>query len=291
MYRVIKQINEDNSTIIATNPAFLAAHNAFKAKLSALITTVTAELQIITGIATDKTTLKKNLAQTTADICNLISAYASATNNNTLLAAVSFPYSDIVRIKDDKIHEFCQNIYGLASTNATALVPYGITTGMLSAFQQAITDYATIVPKPKSAKAAKAAYTKSIKTQMKDIDDLLKKQLDKLLTAFKATKSDFYNTFRAGRVIIDPSTTVTQIKGKITDSFTKTPIPGVSVEITGPKNYSVKTNVRGIFTQKPMDNGLYNININIPNYQPVTVNDYTAKLGKINKLNITLTSL
>ena len=33
MYRVIKQICEDNTTIVSTNPAFLATYNIFKAKL------------------------------------------------------------------------------------------------------------------------------------------------------------------------------------------------------------------------------------------------------------------
>lgn len=288
MYRVVKQVCDDNTTIVSGNAAFLAAFNSYKAKLSVLITTVTSELQIITGIATDKTTLKKNLSQSAADICNLVSAYASAVNNNTILAAVNFTYSTLFKIKDDKIHETCQNIYNTANSNAAALVAYGITPAMLTAFQQAITDYATIVPKPKSAKAARAAFTKSINLQMKDIDALLKKQLDKLLTAFKPTKPDFVNTFKAGRVIIDPNSTVTQLKGKIIDALTKTPLMGAVVEITGAKSYTCKTNKLGFFTQKPIDQGEYTLTITLDGYQTIIISNYKAKLGQINKQVIEL---
>lgn len=288
MYRVIKQVCDDNTTTVSSNAAFLAAFNSYKAKLSVLITTVTSELQVITGIATDKTTLKKNLAQSAADICNLVSAYASAVNNNTILAAVSFSYSTLYKIKDDKIHETCQNIYNTAYANAAALVSYGVTTAMLSAFQQAITDYATIVPKPKSAKAARTAFAKSINLQMKDIDALLKKQLDKLLTAFKPTKPDFVNTFKAGRVIIDPSTTVTQIKGKVIDALTKEPLMGAVIEVTGPKSYTLKSNNKGNFAKKPVDPGEYTLTITLDGYQPITISNYKAKLGQINKQVIEL---
>jgi len=288
MFRVIKQICEDNTIIVSTNPAFLATYNIYKAKLSTLIGTVTSELQVITGIAADKTTLKKNLSQSAADICALIFAYASSISNNTMRDAVSFTYTDLFKIKDDKIHETCQNIYNLANTNAAALVPYGISPTMLSAFQQSITDYANIVPKPKSAKAQRAAYTKSINTQTKEIDKLLTEQLDNLITVFKVSKPDFVNTFRSGRVVIDPNSTVTQLKGKIIDSLTKLPLQGALIEITGAKNYTCKTNKLGFFTQKPIDQGEYTLTITLDGYQTITITTYKAKLGQINKQIIQL---
>lgn len=291
MYRTVRQICDDNPTTVASNPAFSAAYATFKAKLSALNITITAYLQIITGIATDKTTLKKNLCTSTTDICKLISAYASSINNNTLLEAVNFTYSDLYKIKSDKIHEFCQNIHDLAVANAPALIPYGITNALLLSFQQAITDYTNIAPKPQSAKATKKSLNKSINTQTKDIDTFLETQLDKLIIVFKPTKIDFVNTFIAGRVIIDPNSTTTQIKMQILDSMTKTPLKGATVQINGPKSYTLKTNVRGYFTQKPIDPGEYNITITLDAYQPLTIDLYKAKLGKINKQKIELISL
>ncbi len=143
MYRTIKQLCDDNATTVALNAAFLAAFNIYKAKLSTLITTVTSESLVIKGIAIDKAVFKKNLCQSTADIAAIIFAYASFINNNTLKQSINFSYSELFRIKDDLLAPTCQNIFNAASTNSAALVSYGITAPMLTAFQASITDYST----------------------------------------------------------------------------------------------------------------------------------------------------
>lgn len=291
MYRSIKQLCDDNATTIATNTAFLGAFNTYKAKLSTLITTATSESQIITGIAVDKTVAKKNLCQLATDISAIVFAYASSVNNNTLKNGVSLPFSDLFKLKDDQLPLTCQNIHGLATTNATALVPFGITAAMLTTLQTSITDYSTAVPKPKTAKSVKSTYTKNIKLLIKEIDTILKDQMDKLVVAFKPTKPDFVTSFKNARVIIDPAKTTTQLKGKVVDFGTKLPVKGAIVQIAGITSSSITTTKAGIYTQKPTMPGTYTITVTAEGYQQEVLTGVVVKTGQINKQDVKLTEI
>lgn len=291
MYRSTKQLCDDNATTVATNTAFQTAFNTFKVKLSTLITTATSESQVISGIAVDKSVAKKNLCQLATDISAIVFAYASSINNNTLKNGVNFAYSDLLRLKDDQLPLTCQNIHGLATVNATALTPFGITTAMLTTFQTSITDYSTAVPKPKTAKSVKATFTKNIGILIKDIDAILKDQLDKLVVAFKPTKPDFVNSFKNARVIIDPSKTTTQLKGKILDASTKLPIKGAIVEILGATTSTIISTKAGVYTLKPANAGIHTIKVTAEGYNPITTDELTVKTGQINKQDIKLTEI
>ena len=288
MYRTIKQLCDDNATTVALNAAFLAAFNIYKAKLSTLITTVTSESLVIKGIAIDKAVFKKNLCQSTADIAAIIFAYASFINNNTLKQSINFSYSELFRIKDDLLAPTCQNIFNAANTNSAALVSYGITAPMLTAFQASITDYSIAVPKPRTAKSVRATYTKNIGIAMKDIDLILKEQMDKLVVAFKPNKPDFLNSYKTARIIIDPNSTTTQLKGKVIDNLTKLALKGAKIEIMTAPSTNVFTNLLGNYVQKPLIAGTYKIIITLLGYETITIDNLNIKLGQITKQNFAL---
>lgn len=288
MYRTVKQICDDNATTVATNVAFLAAFNSFKAKLSSLITSVTAESQVIRGIAVDKNVLRKNLCQSATDISAIIFAYASSINNNTLKQSVNFSFSDFYKTKDELIAPTAQNIHTIATTNATALVPYGISPAMLTSFQTAINDYSASVPKPRTALSVKATFTKNIRVLINDIDLVLKDQMDKIIPAFKPSKPDFYNSFKSARIIIDPSKTTTQLKGNITDITTDLPIKNAKIELSGSQIIDINTTKSGRYIQKPIANGLYNMTVSAEGFKTKIISDYKVILGQVNRLDIQL---
>lgn len=288
MYRIVKQLCDDNATSVAQVLAFQTSFNIFKAKLSSLILTVASESQVISGITIDKKVAKKNLCQTTADIAALVFAYASSINNNTLKQSVNYPYSDLYKIKDDLLSPTCQNIHALATANATALATYGITAGMLTTFQTAITDYSTAVPKPGTAKSVKATYTKNIRNLIKEIDALLKDQMDKTVVAFKPTKPDFLNSYKTARTIIDPNTTTTQLKGKVIDSVTKLPLKGANIEINANPIINILSNKLGNYIAKPLTAGTYKVTISLEGYESIIIDALNIKLGQITKQDFAL---
>lgn len=153
-----------------------------------------------------------------------------------------------------------ENIYGAANTNSAALVSYGITAPMLTAFQ-AVMMITAQQYQNHDTKSVKATFTKNIGIAIKDIDLLLKDQIDKLVVTFKPTKPDFLNSYKTARIIIDPDTTTTQLKGKVIDHITKLPIKGAKIEFMTPPITLVFTNLLGNYAQKPLAAGTYKVSV------------------------------
>lgn len=291
MYRTVKQFCDDNNTTVASNAAFLAAFNNFKAKLASLSTAVASESQVISGITADKAALRRNLCTTAADIAALVSAYATANNNQVLKQSVNFRFSDLMRLKDELLAPNCQNIYAAANTNATALVNYGITAAMLTVFQTAITDYSAIVPKPRTAHSVRSTHTLNIGLLVREIDALLKEQLDQLIVAFKTTKPDFCASYKTARIIHDPITTTTQLKGKVMDRQSNISLSGATITMSGTANVSTTTNKFGHYLKKPLPAGEYTLTVSLPGYQDRVIEHVQIKLGQVNHQDILLQAM
>ena len=284
MYRSVQQLCNDNATITKTNAAFDQSLKALAAKITNIIGAATFESQVISGITIDKTISKKNLCQNTADIAAIIFAYASNTKNNTLQQAVKYSVSDLLRIKTDLLVPTCKNIYNAANNNLTALATYGITATMLKSLQTSMDDYSAAIPKPQTAKSIKSTHTDNIKTLIKETDELLKTQLDKLIVTFKTASPNFVSAYKKARTIIDPTTSTTQIKGLVIDAKTNQPIPQATISIIGITSAETLTTKSGNFTIKPVSAGEYKITITAAGYTNYTNETLTVKQGRITKI-------
>lgn len=215
MYRATETVLNDNIAIWTGNALFTTVKTALSAKIAALLTARQRQQEIITGIATDKQVLRKIMTTKAGSIAAKVVIYAEDTNNNELLNEVKVGNSRLDKERDDAIAGICQNILDHANDNLVALAAYGITAPMLADLQTAITTYAAKVPKPRVAQAAKKAVTTEITNLIKDIDKTLKVRVDKLMEDYKTTETEFYNTYKSAREIIDLGATHTKMEVKI----------------------------------------------------------------------------
>jgi len=206
MYKSVEAHCNTNQTIIATSVAFLASFNAFVAKLASLFTNETSAQKKTKGVALDKDGLKQVLIQAAYDIASVVFAYASKTKNETLRQSVSFTITDLDRLKDEFIVPVCTNIKAAANTNLTALADYGVTAAKLTALQTAMDNYAGATPKPRLAKTQKTTDNKNVRAIMKEIDDILKNEMDKTVVVFRAANPNFVTKYTEVRKIVDPGT-------------------------------------------------------------------------------------
>lgn len=288
MYRSIQQLCNDNTSIITTSTAFENAFKAFSIKVTNLINTATSEAKITRGIVIDKDLTKKTLCQYTTDLAAIVFAYANNTKNNTLKQAVNYSNSDLLHMKPNLLISTCNNIYTAANNNLAALASYNITAPILSILQTAIDNYSTAAPKPKTAKSLKATSTVNIKTLIKETDDILKNELDKLVVSFKYTNPDFVTAYKKTRTIIDPVTSTTQIKGTITNAATNNPVIAAKISITGTASAEATTDKAGNFTIKPIAPGQYKITITAKEYTDYIEENLIVKLGQATTVEIAL---
>ena len=231
MYNAVLTHIEANAVITATVPAFATVATTLRTTYDNIIDAAQQETLAITGITMDKTQARLALCNEAAGIAAAIFAYASSISDNEMKEQVNYPVSKLQNTNDELLIPVCNNILSIATTNAAAIIPYGVSAARVTAFEDIIEDYQNLIPNPRNAVSNRSAVRTSIKNLFKDADLMLKSQLDKLALQFKTTEEDFYNTYRNNRIILDAATSNTQATGTITDSVTNQPIPNVTINV------------------------------------------------------------
>ncbi len=288
MYRAVEKHCDDNAAIVGTVVAFGAALTDFKTKIASIISTEQLSALVITGIAEDKFVLKQDLCQKASDVASIIGAYASAISDNTMAEQVAFPFTKLLKTRDDQLGPLCQNILDIGNAHSGPLKDYGLSAANLTALQTAIGDYSASTPKPRTAMSQRKTYLSNLKDIFAATDTVLKKQMDKLIVNFKASNPDFVKEYKSNRVIIDPGTTTTQLRGTVTNKANNSLVAGATISIVEASK-TVKSNATGKYSVKPVPPGTYTINASAAGFDPFTAIGVSAKLGVATTFNIELT--
>lgn len=291
MYRATQSVCNENAPVFSGNAAFTAAFEEFETKIENIISTEQQNAVVITGIAADKNISKEVLCEKAAEIASVIYAYASTVGNNTLKNEVDFPYSKLIRLRDELTAPNCQNIHDKGEENLAALADYGITAQMLADLQEFINRYSADTPKPRSAISNRKTTTANLAALFEQTDQILKERMDKIVVVFRSANPAFVETYENARRIVDPATTTTQLKGKVTDKTTSDPIKTATVTAVRTENgsngetFTAATDANGDYQIKPITHGKYTITITADGYAPLETDNFDIKLGEVNHLN------
>ena len=281
---------EANAVITATVPAFATVATTLRTTYNNIVDAAQQETLAITGITMDKTQARLALCNEAAGIAAAIFAYASSISDNEMKEQVNYPVSKLQNTNDELLIPVCNNILSIATTNAAAIIPYGVSAARVTAFEDIIEDYQNLIPNPRNAVSNRSAVRTSLKNLFKDADLIFKSQLDKLALQFKTTEEDFYNTYRNNRIILDAATSNTQATGTITDSVTNLPIPNVTINVVD-ELYTATSDATGDYTIKIPVPGTYNLTFLAGGYNTKVQNGVVVTLGQSTALNIQLVPL
>ncbi len=291
-YNTVEDYCTERNAIVATSPAFQAIFNTFRAKKSALVTSFELEAQAIKGIAMDKKQAKQLLATQFADVAALVYAFGFNAKNNTLKEAVNFSYTDLNRMKDDEITKVCANIRKAAWDNLVALADYGVDQALIDSMDATFDNYQATTTGPRTAITNRRNYKTVIAEQIKEIDSLLKNSLDKIAVKFKKNHPDFYRTYTYNRVIVDPKSSKTQLKGVVTDAESKKPLAGVIVTaVINEKPFTATTDLKGKYSIDTPVAGTYQLSFAHKAYHRIPELIIDIVLGKSRVENMELNHL
>ncbi|MFC2093943.1 hypothetical protein ACFLSV_08595, partial [Bacteroidota bacterium] len=109
--------------------------------------------------------------------------------------------SDLELSRDSILKDICQSIYNLANENVEQLKSYGLEKEQLSAYETLINEFDTLATDPLEPARKKHSERNSLSALMEEIDELIDDSLDKLMTVFTATHTDFYEIYRSARLL------------------------------------------------------------------------------------------
>jgi hypothetical protein len=116
---------------------------------------------------------------------------------------VNFGRGEILHMEDEQIQQACTIILNAGLAHVANLGDYGVTAVKLTNFETLIANWHVESQLPRVAIAARKVATKAIPVLLRQMDVILKDQLDKLMVLFKDSEPTFYNTYVEARKVVD----------------------------------------------------------------------------------------
>lgn len=238
-YLIMNTCQQYKSTWI-DNTVFAASYNLWSALIPLIEKNRDAQMPENTGIATDKATKRILMAEKALFVENRLQSYANAVGNPELLESVSYTPTDLKKARDTEVTGICNTILAKAKLYAKDIEPYGVTTGLITDLEQAITAYSARLPKPKAAKSQTKTATENLRELYKNSDKYLRERLDLDIELFKTENPEFYSQYKTARFSTSNGSKTIALSGKAIMAGVGEPIKGVTFVITPQQNGAAK---------------------------------------------------
>lgn len=203
MYLAVQKVCDENSGIWSSITACATAVAELQSKVSEIVTVRQVQESSPTGITLDKAAKREAMVNAALFVKGAVQAYATDTNNNELYESVQYNFTELSKKADTLCRDRALLIYNKANGVIASLATYGVSPAMLTNLQTAITDFASIMATPRTARSSIKAATTALTALFAEADLIVKRKIDKLMVQFKATNESFYNTYLNARQIID----------------------------------------------------------------------------------------
>lgn len=300
MYLVSDEFLTSNNSIVMGLPKFNEFSTTFKSGISQIRSSNEQQSLDKSGIAGNKSQLRKSLVALGADAARKIQAYAKVEDNQILLSESKFTASDLKNATDSELEAYAQSIYDKGQDYLQDLIPYGITAESLMTLSKAITDFKVAIPTPRNGTISTKQSTEQIAKGIITCDEALDK-IDALVEIVRISQPDFYSGYRSARRIIGTSKGSLQIKGFVTDANTGEGLKGATLSFQNSNGNGLmkaaasgraegmekKTSNKGGFYIKSLAEGTYTVTIRKSGYADV-VSTVAVTNGELSALNVEL---
>lgn len=200
MYRALERHCDKHEQIIALYPDFQVSFAIFKTKIAAIIELYKLqELQKKREIA-KRLESKNKLCRAGADIAGLILINMKTVSTISLKPEVLAFHNELFKMRDESLAARIQDIHDSGLANLSTLSQYGVTSSLLHAFQEMITDYFKPADGRQFAEE-NAKICRNLRSLFKETDIFLKEKLDKNLSLLRKKNSQFVYGYKENRII------------------------------------------------------------------------------------------
>lgn len=220
-YSLVLAHLKENESITKDVPDFVQIYEAARTKLDAIIA------------ADNMQQCRENIAGLALIISTAIIAHADETNNHHLMRAMHFSSALPGSGRESQWGAKAATILVHAGKLATELKGYGITDEMMTSYAAMVEEYLTTARELNNNVKGHIQAGESIKKGLKELHEILNKQLDKLMRQFKFTHPAFYNGYISKRRLVTPAAHSTQPARRITDAARRNTSTGVPVFLKG----------------------------------------------------------
>lgn len=203
MYKAVRSTLAKHKGIWESIPAFSQSHSAFIEKLRALEQNAFEQSFALIGISAAKDAKKQIVAEKTYAISSGILAYAVINNNSTLIELMNIGKKVIFQASKAKLIQIVDRVIANGTEFGDDLAEFGVTSEKISELHDLRDELEMILNSPRNAIIARKGYTQQIAKTRKELDQILKMQIDKLMLVLEFEHPDFFAEYKNARIIID----------------------------------------------------------------------------------------
>lgn len=201
MYRAVVNVQTKNATATASVPAVARQTAALASTLDTIGELSRAQEASSKGITLDKTRIREILINATLATAGAVASWASENNNEEVRVKMTFSPSGL---KGSTDRELATSAHTVATEAAKHdLGEFGAGPLALEAFNAKIAAFDAIADAPRQATIATSAVTKALDEQFRLADRIVKERMDKLMEQFRESQAQFFNEYKAARIIVD----------------------------------------------------------------------------------------
>lgn len=206
MYQTVIDTVKANDTSWEGIPVFVDTVEKLIEKVTSLEEAEQTQRLATVGVVSSRNTLRNNSTNQLMRISGALSALGKMKGDDVLHLQMKISPSTLKLTSRTEYLSVIASIVNCALQHAEDLAPFGITQNEISDLMELKNNLINSSLRPRAAIIERKGSTIKISTLEKEIDDLLRNELDEIMKLIKASNEDFYRSYKQARSIISYGT-------------------------------------------------------------------------------------
>ncbi|MBC8031135.1 MAG: hypothetical protein H7Z16_13555 [Pyrinomonadaceae bacterium] len=203
MFKTVDGYLDQNNSVWNGMAPLVAAVQQFQQKIAAIDTAAQKQETPVSGAAGDKAAARDALEDVLFLTCEALGVLAHTSNDHDLLALVDVTPHALDKLGDEELSNRATNVLAKANAKKTELAALQVTQANIDELDQALQDFQAVKAKPRTAVVERAVQTGSLSTLVREANNILRDQIDRLVNLFRRTDPEFVSGYRSARVVVD----------------------------------------------------------------------------------------
>ena len=203
MYKAVRSIIETNQVNWSELPAFASAVQTFGERLNALEQAAYHQNLALVGVSAVKNAKRAIVAEKAYAMSSSMVAFAVVTNDVELINQMKIAKHELDNCSKDKMLILVDRILTRANDLVNLLGDYGIDQTTVDELQLLRDELDTQMSAPRNAIIDRKGQTGRIKSLVRELNAIIKFQLDKLMVILKEDHPQFFIDYTNARMIVD----------------------------------------------------------------------------------------
>ncbi|MBS1517920.1 MAG: hypothetical protein JSS91_07520 [Bacteroidetes bacterium] len=202
MYVGVRAYLDDHSAGYENNEEFNEHLNSYKSVLQDIARKEDERSKATLGKVKNKARVRRSVTDQALAVSGAIYSFAKKSGDYVLMRSVDLQKTDFDRFRDAGLVIELNSIKNKAAQFSAEIARFGITAEKFTEFENKINEYVDALSAKNTGSATKQGASKTMVSFFRDADSLLD-SIDRFMENYKISDKDFYDGYKAARVIKD----------------------------------------------------------------------------------------